>query len=57
MGTRTDRDQFIPDRRIIAALDQDDRVEAIRELVQEAWNKGYSAGQMKARLAQPRGTW
>lgn len=55
--SRKDRDQIIPDRRICAALDNEDggaQLEAVRSLIEEAYNRGLSAGQMKERL---KGTW
>lgn len=41
---------FIPDRRMKQALESDDPEGRVRELLDEAWNNGYSAGQMKGRL-------
>lgn len=44
---------FISDRQLCRALDKEDggaQMEAVRELLDEAWNKGFSAGQMKGRL-------
>jgi hypothetical protein len=42
---------FISDRQLKRAIENRlDPEAAIRELLDEAWNRGFSAGQMKARL-------
>lgn len=46
---------FINDRRMMAALESEDPAAAVRELLDEAWNKGMSAGQMKERLSRVSG--
>jgi hypothetical protein len=43
-------DQVISDRRIAAALRSKDVAEEIRVLTEEAFRRGFSAGQMKERL-------
>lgn len=52
--TKQDRNQVIADRRIEAALystsNDHDVMQAVRELIQEAYNRGMSAGQMRERV-------
>lgn len=54
-----EHDQIVPDRRIEAALDgkRDEATELIRELINEAYNRGLSAGRMKSAIEHKRGTW
>lgn len=55
------RDQVISDRRIEAALHSTapshDVLQAVRELIQEAYNHGLSAGQMHERVRPKKGHW
>lgn len=41
---------FIPDRRMKQALESENPERRLRELLDEAWNNGFSVGQMKERL-------
>lgn len=52
---------IVSDRRITTALDKEDggsQLLAVRELLDEVWNRGFNAGQMKERLSgKKKGEW
>jgi hypothetical protein len=50
----------ISDRRLATALEKEDgdQMTAVRELLDEVWNRAFSAGQMKERLSgKKKGEW